>query len=295
MNFTLDQMRAFRAVAQTGGVRKAAEALNLTQPAVTARIKALEEAINAELFDRSDRMALTRQGSVLLNYADQFLALTSLVERDVSSDATKRRLLRIGASETIVQSWLPRFIQCLRARFPKVTVEIDVADSHSLRDRLLGHAIDLGLMMGPVSDYRVESISLPRFEMGWFRAPGRTDLSLDARTPVITFSRTTRPHRELKEQVLERCGPGVAFFPSTSLSAGYRMVAMGLGIGALPLIPAEPFLRAQDIERVEMPFEPSPLEFTASFAAGPDAAFTRQAADLARQTAEDFHKEYLSN
>lgn len=294
MNFTLDQLRAFLAVARTGGVRKAAESLNLTQPAVTARVKALEEAVGEALFDRSDKMALTRRGSVLVSYAEQFLSLNSLVERDVSSATGITRLLRIGASETIVQSWLPHFIQNLRARFPKVTVEIDVDDSISLRDRLLANGIDLGLMMGPVSDYRVENVLLPSFEMGWFRAPGCGDLSPGQPAPIITFSRSTRPHRALKEQVLERYGPGVPFFPSTSLSAGFRMVAMGLGIGALPVIPAEPFLSTGEIERITLDFHPAPLEFSASFVAGSDAAFSRQAADVARETAENFHKKFLS-
>ena len=171
MNFTLDQIRAFLAVAQTGGVGKAAETLNLTQPAVTARIKALEEAVGEKLFDRADKMALTRHGSVLVGYADQFLSLRSLVERDVSSSASISRLLRVGASETIVQSWLPHFIQNLRDRFPKITVEIDVDDSLSLRERMLANGIDLGLMMGPVSDFRVENIPLPSFEMCWFGSP----------------------------------------------------------------------------------------------------------------------------
>jgi DNA-binding transcriptional LysR family regulator len=294
LNFTLDQIRACLAVAQTGGVRKAAETLNLTQPAVTARIKALEEAVGEELFDRADKMSLTRHGSVLVGYADQFLSLRSLVERDVSSSASVSRLLRIGASETIVQSWLPYFIQNLRDEFPKITVEIDVDDSLSLRERMLANGIDLGLMMGPVSDYRVENIPLPSFEMCWFSAPDLVDSAPGADTPIITFSRATRPHRELKEQVLERYGPGVPLFPSTSLSAGFRMVAMGLGIGALPLIPAEPYLATGEIERVDLDFLPSPLEFTASFVSGSDAAFSRQAAGIAQETANAFHQNFLS-
>lgn len=294
MNFTLDQLRAFLAVAQTGGVGKAAEVLNLTQPAVSARIKGLEEAVSTELFDRNDKMALTRRGSILVGYADQFLGLTGLIERDVTSDAGVSQLLRIGASETIVQSWLPNFIQNLRARFPKITVEIDVADSLSLRDRLLVNGIDLGLLMGPVSDYRIENVTLPPFEMCWFRSRECSRMTLGARTPIITFSRSTRPHRELKALVLERYGQGVPFFPSTSLSAGYRMVAMGLGIGALPLIPAVPYLNGNEIERMELDFQPAPLEFSASFVAGHDAAISRQAAEIARVTAQRFHKDFLS-
>lgn len=171
MNFTLDQLRAFLAVVESGNVGRAAQRLHLTQPATTARIKALEEAVGAELFDRSDKMALTQDGGTLVRYAEQFLTLTSLVERDVSSTSGITRLLRVGVSETIVQSWLPIFIQNLRAKFPNLSIEIDVDNSLNLRERLMANAIDLGLMMGPVSDFRIENVSLPSFEMGWFRSP----------------------------------------------------------------------------------------------------------------------------
>ena len=59
MNFTLDQLRAFLEISHAGGVRKAAERLNITQPAVTARLKALEDTLGTELFDRSAGMMLT--------------------------------------------------------------------------------------------------------------------------------------------------------------------------------------------------------------------------------------------
>ena len=52
MRFTLDQLRAFLAVARTANVHRAAAELHLTQPAVTARIKTLETALGVELFDR---------------------------------------------------------------------------------------------------------------------------------------------------------------------------------------------------------------------------------------------------
>ena len=93
---------------------------------------------------------------------------------------------------------------------------------------------------------------------------------------------------------MERYGHGVTFFPSTSLSAGYRMVAMGLGIGALPLIPAAPYVAAREIVPAQFDVQPAPLEFSASFVAGVDGVFNRQAAELARDTAEVFHKEHLS-
>jgi len=293
MNFTLDQLRAFLAVAESGNVGRAAQRLHLTQPAATARIKALEDAIGAELFDRTDKMALTQHGGALVRYAEQFLTLTSLVERDVSSTSSTNRLFRVGVSETIVQSWLPNFIQNLREKYPNLSIEIDVDNSLNLRDRLLANAIDLGLMMGPVSDFRIENVSLPSFEMGWFRTPEEPDMSLVKGAPVITFARTTRPHRLVKEYVLERYGPDVSIFPSSSLSACFRMVAMGLGIGALPISPARSYLQSGEIERITHDASPEPLDFTASFRATPESGLERMAANIAHDTAITFDKENL--
>lgn len=294
MRFTLDQLRAFLTVARAGGVRRAADELRLTQPAVTARIKALEAALGVDLFERSAAMALTKSGAALIGYAEQSLHLGSLIQRDVANPSELEQLFRIGVSETIVQSWLPDFITELRDRFPNLMIEIDVDISRNLRERLLSNSVDLALLMGPVSEYRVENVQLPSYEMGWFRAPGHDVEAPDSSTPVITFSRDTRPFRLLKEGVMERYGPGVALFPSSSLSACFRLVAAGLGVGALPLSLAKPFIKGGEIERFDPGWTPEALEFTASFLTGPSAVFGGRAAAIAREVANRFDHNYLS-
>ena len=290
MHFTLDQLRAFLAVSETGGVRKAAERLHLTQPAVTARLKALETALGAELFDRSAGMAPTKSGDALIAYAEQYLQLNSLIERDVAKSDSVSRLFRIGVSETIVQSWLPDFIRDLREAYPNLVVEIDVDISRNQRERLLGNAIDLALLMGPVSDYRVENVALPAFELAWLKSPTLEAAGPEAGAPVITFARDTRPFRLLKQELLERYGPGVALFPSSSLSACFRLIAAGLGVGALPKSLARPYVEAGEIEAFDPGWIPDALEFTASFVAGPDAAMGRSAADIAARAASRYDR-----
>ena len=294
MSITLDQLRAFLAVARAGGVRRAADQLHLTQPAVTARIKSLEADLGAQLFDRSTGMELTRRGYALLGYAEQHLQLNALIERDVACADGIQRLYRIGVSETIVQSWLPDFIGSLRERFPGLVVEIDVDISRNLRERLLSNAIDLAILMGPVSDYRVENIALPVFELGWFKSPDLRHPDPGAGTPVITFARDTRPYRHLREHLLERYGPGVTLFPSSSLSACFRMLGAGLGIGALPKALAVPYLKSHEIEPYPLDWRPDALEFTSSYIAGTDEAFGRQAAELAVEVARKYDKEFRS-
>ncbi|MEQ8332580.1 LysR family transcriptional regulator [Nisaea sp.] len=290
MRFTLDQLRAFLAVARTGNVRKAAEELHLTQPAVTARIKTLESALGVELFDRSAAMRPTRSGVALIGHAEQYLKLNSLIQRDVGHPEQVASMFRIGVSETIVQSWLPEFIAALRAEFPRLSIEIDVDISRNLRDRLLGNAIDLALLMGPVSDYRVENIPLPAYQMTWLRAPSLAVSDPARGAPVITFARDTRPFRLLKEALLERYGPSAVIFPSSSLSACFRLVAAGLGIGALPLSLAADYLLSGQVEQFDPGWSPAPLSFTASFLAAPEAAVSGRAAAIARQIAVEYDK-----
>ncbi len=290
MNFTLDQLKAFHAVAQTGGVGRAAERLHLTQPAITSRIKSLETALGTELFDRQGGMTLTSRGHALFALAEQYLMLNARVERDVMSADGVDGMFRIGVSETIVQSWLPDFIRTLRETYPKLVIEIDVDISERLRGLLFSNSIDLALMMGPVSDHRVENVALPPFEIAWFRSPDYPEHRPDNGTPVITFSRDTRPHRQLKEALAERYGPGTPLFPSSSLSACFRMVGIGLGVGALPKALARPYERAREVEQFTLGWCTEPLQFTASFLSGPDSNLSRSAADIARVTAQAFDK-----
>lgn len=290
MRFTLDQLRAFLAVARTGNVHRAAAELHLTQPAVTARIKTLETALGVELFDRSASMRPTKNGAALIGYAEQYLKLNSLIQRDVGRPDGMQSLFRIGVSETIVQSWLPEFITALRTEFPRLTVEIDVDISRTLRERLFANAIDLALLMGPISDYRVENIPLPTYQMTWFRAPSLSVSDPAAGAPVITFARDTRPFRLLKESLLERYGPGAVIFPSSSLSACFRLVAAGLGIGALPLSLAADYLTSGQIQQFDPGWAPEPLSFTASFLAAPEVAVTGRAAEIAQTVATTYDK-----
>jgi len=69
----IDNINTFLTVVRLGGVRKAAAALNVTQPAITARIKNLEDTLACDLFDRqSGRLQLTKRGELLMAHAEKF-------------------------------------------------------------------------------------------------------------------------------------------------------------------------------------------------------------------------------
>lgn len=102
------QIRAFVTVARLGNLTKAAEALSLTQPAVTAQIKALEQSLGVALFDRSgSRLALARAGEVLLPTAESLLMLGA----QFKSEAQQLQGTLHGAIELGVPSERPDFLR----------------------------------------------------------------------------------------------------------------------------------------------------------------------------------------
>jgi DNA-binding transcriptional LysR family regulator len=286
-------LRAFLHVVRLGGIGKAATALGLTQPAVTARIRNLEATIGAELFLRTGSgMKLTKRGELLLNYAERFEQLSGLMQRDVVDPAGVEGRLRLGVSETIAQSWLPDLIFRLHERFPRLEIEFNVDISINLRDLLLERQIDLAVLLGPISEYSVENTDLPGFDLAWYRsarAEDCADASDYLRRPVLTYARQTRPYRELKQALFERVGPTASIFPSSSLSACFRLVAADLGVAALPIALARDFVREGSIRRFDPGWTPNPLHFTASFLAEPYSPTIEAAAALAREAADD-HK-----
>ena len=286
----IDQLRTFLAVARRGGIRKAAEALNLTQPAVTTRIKNLEAALGAELFERSATgVRLTKRGDLLVQYAEQIEQLAEQVEKDVMDPAGVEGHLRLGVSETIAQCWLPEFVAALHRHYPALEIEINVDISINLRSALLNREIDLAILLGPISEYSVDNVELPAFALAWYcaadaRMPEDGPAGL-LRKPVITYARNTRPYRELKAELFTRIGPQVSTFPSSSLSACFRLVEAGLGVAALPRALGAPLVAEGRIAEFDPGWVPSPLSFSASFLGDPRSHVTETAAHIAQQVA----------
>lgn len=284
----LEQMKTFLSVVRLGGVRKASVGLNLTQPAVTARIKNLEDSLSCELFDRrSGGMKLTKRGEMLLTYAKQFEQLSELVEKDVIEPDGVEGHLRLGVSETIAQCWLPDLVSRLHGMYPKLDIELNVDISLHLRAGLVNREIDLAILLGPISDFSVENIELPGFEMAWYCAAGADEKDF-AERPVMTFARNTRPYRELKEMLFERVGPGVSLFPSSSLSACFRLVEADLGVAVLPRALGQDYVAAGRIREFDPGWVPGPLRFSASYLGEPKSHMVETAAKAALDVALEY-------
>ena len=286
---TFEQLRTFLWVARLGGFRKASERLHLSQPAVSTRIANLEEELASKLFERgSGELVLTKQGQQLLGYAEQLLFVEEEIKNRIANPAETEGLFRLGASETIAQAWLPAFIQAFSAQFPRVNIDLTVDISLNLRSAILERRLDLAFLMGPVSEYSVKNVALPRFHLHWYKASTLKDVDL-TQTPIISYSNQTRPYRELTSELAQRVGPKSRVFSSASLSASLRMIAAGIAVGPYPRVLAAPHIMAKEVEEFDPGFVPPPLEFTASYLAEPRSFLVENSAEIASAVAQDWH------
>ncbi len=141
----------FRAVAEQLSFRKAAEELYLTQPAVSLQIKALEEDLGIQLFDRSGaHIRLTEAGDVLRRFAQQSNAVLGEAEQAIAAlSGDHAGQLALGASTTIAQYVLPRLLGDFRKEHPRVRPTLISGNTEQMVRALEKQKIALGLIEGP--------------------------------------------------------------------------------------------------------------------------------------------------
>jgi DNA-binding transcriptional LysR family regulator len=149
----------FHAVAEHLNFHKAAEQLFLTQPAVTLQIKGLESDLGVRLFDRAGgRVSLTRQGSILLTYANKLTTVASEAERELGcKDGKLFGELSLGVSTTIAQYVLSRLLSAFLDEYPLIDLTLHSGNTREIVRLPLDGKISLGLIEGPARDRGVRS------------------------------------------------------------------------------------------------------------------------------------------
>jgi DNA-binding transcriptional LysR family regulator len=145
------RLKVFRTVADNLNFRQAAEALYLTQPAVTLQIRALEEELGVPLFDRTkNRVALTEAGRILLKHAKKVEALTAVARHELARLVGEEEGdLSAGASTTIAMYLLPRLIGEFRKSNPKIRLCLLGANTEKIVSGVLDGTLAIGLIEGP--------------------------------------------------------------------------------------------------------------------------------------------------
>src|SRR5579871_75270 len=162
----LRQLEAFVVVVQRESFTRAAEALHLTQPAVTRQVAALETQLNTRLLERMGRhVELTASGEALYRYATEILRLVQEAQRavmDVDSGVAGR--LSVGASSTTATYILPPLLRRFRETHPGVELSIHTGISAQIVERVLANEVDIGIVTGSREQAGLVTLSLTTYE-----------------------------------------------------------------------------------------------------------------------------------
>ena len=236
------QIEAFVQVSTHSSFSRAAEALHLTQPSITARIQALERELGEELFERGGRgVRLTDAGHVFLPYVEHILQ--QLQEgRDAVEEVRNVQLgsLRLGSAITISTYVLPTILNRFCGEYPLVDVVVRTGRSEQVLNMLLADEVQVGLLR-TLSHPDTESIPLYDDEIllvahpdHAFAASGKATIAEVAGEPIVLFDRGSS-YYGLIHDLFRKANviPNVAM-ELYSLEATKRMVEEGLGVALVP-------------------------------------------------------------
>ncbi len=239
------RLQVFHAVAKHLSFTKAAEALFMTQPAVTFQIKQLEEHFNTRLFERGHgRISLTPAGGVVLEYAERILALSAELDirlKEMTGEVAG--LLLVGASTTIAEFLLPRVLGEFKSKYPKVLPRLVVANSESVESRVAEHTLDTGFIEAPshlpsvasdvVCDDELQVICAPSHPLGRLKSVHPKQL---VQYPFISRESGSGT-REVTDRYLQKAGVEPdslsVVMELGSPEALKGLVATGLGFGIM--------------------------------------------------------------
>src|SRR3712207_520152 len=140
---SLKALRTLLAIARHGAFARAADAVGLTQSAVSLQVKALEEEFGAQLFDRTRRQpTLTEAGRIVLARAEEVLALYDRIPDALSDERALAGRLRLGAVQTALSGPVPDALVLLRRAHPRLRVHVAAGMSAELARRVSAGGVD---------------------------------------------------------------------------------------------------------------------------------------------------------
>lgn len=238
----LARLEGFVQVARTGAISRAADALFVTQPALTSRIQGLERSLGAELFVRSRTGSrLTDAGRALLPHAQRALAAVRHGREAVEQVRTGGSgSLTIGAAPAVSTYVLPAMLHRFQAGHPGVRLSVRSGHSEEVLEMVLREDVEIGLMR-PIQHPDISATLLYEDELVLvvhrghpFASAGQVRMAQMAGEHLILFDRTSSYH-ELTSAIVRQAGIAPrGQLEVDNIDAAKRMVEQRLGVALLP-------------------------------------------------------------
>ncbi|PWI17389.1 LysR family transcriptional regulator [Streptomyces sp. Act143] len=233
----------FEKVAAVLSFTRAAAELSYAQSSVTGQIRALEDSLGVELFDRlGSRIRLTEAGERLLPYARQIIELGEEARAAVAGTEEPSGTLAVGTMESLTSYRLPPLLELFHHRYPKVRLSLRTTLGDETRQALRQGTYDVGFLMEAETEHPgLDSEVLAVEPLALVAAPehalrGRELTSADLLGQSLLATEPGCAYRDLFERELNSRGGPVDFMEFGTIEATKRAAAAGLGIALLPEI-----------------------------------------------------------
>lgn len=243
LGITLRQLETFVAVAETGGFRRGAERLNLSQSAVTTHIQSLEAQLGVVLFHRTTRsVRLTRAGDSLLAQAARTLSgLEETVRRFQDEASVRRGRVTLATAPSFASSLLPGILAAFNRHHPDIVVQVVEAYGPDIIEAVRSHAADFGF--GPMDQtpheftfnhLLTDNLTAIVSDDHPLAGAGSITLGELAGLPLLVMPRLSETRLMLEAAFADR---NLALEPAYEMLHHQTLIALaeaGVGVGVLP-------------------------------------------------------------
>lgn len=245
---TIAQLEAFYWTATLGSVDKAARRLNLSQPSISLRLKAMEASVGMRLFERAGRgVRLSLDGhSLLQDVRGTLEAVEKISGRRAGADV--RGTIRVGFAEGFAMICLPQILKAVHALYPDLHPEVVVSTTAFVEPDLLTHKLDLAFLVEPAEHDGFALVPLGAQETAWIAAASWELPPLVTPHDIVGMPIISNPVGSINyRQVIGWFG-SAGLTPArldmcNSVAMLAHLVASGVGIGIYPNKMAEDDVR----------------------------------------------------
>ena len=241
MSISIQGLRVFLSILEQGSLSAAGRRLGLTQPAVSNHLHALEKRFEVALLVRGGRVRATPAGECLANHARRVLEEISNLEEDMALYSAPHGRLVVGASTTPGEVLVPHVAAEFSARYPDVTLDVEIADTEETLKALLEREVEFAIVGREVDHPRLDSWALEQDELVLVVAAtdplAGSDLAPEnlADRPFVM-----REEGSATRQATEEGLATVSIAPRVAMELGSNAavvgaVAEGAGLGVVPV------------------------------------------------------------
>jgi DNA-binding transcriptional LysR family regulator len=241
--WTLDELRVFCAVAQAGSMSAAVDVVYLSVPAISAKIKSLETALEVTLFDRhASGIVATAAGKRLLAHAHELLEKAMLLTEDVQDYGLQPKgVVKLAANTTAVTEYLPQLLASFMAQHTKIDVMLSEAVSADVIRQVREGRADLGIFTpGPLVDdlltlpFRKDRLALIVYSNHVWTARSEISFAESLIADHVCLQRSAALSRYLLLKAEEAGRPLRGRIYLAGFEAMARMVGAGVGVAVMP-------------------------------------------------------------